>query len=151
MKKRMLMGISLLAMLLGIGLVPQVVDAAAPVSTRVTGVISHDGSPMADAEVTVTCGAFSETDTTDAGGSYLVTFAASDCPLGSTAQIKAKKGDMSGTATGEVQGVTTKLNTAVVNASLPEYGLIAGLLATGAGGGAIIFARRRTAQQNSII
>lgn len=135
--------------LLLVGMAPQSAEAASGI-TRVTGVISHDTTLMEGAEVAVTCGAFTQTDITDSGGSYLVSFGEVDCPLGSAVQIKAKKGDMSGTAWGEVQGVTTKLNTAVVNASLPEYGAIAGLLAAGAGVGTIFLVRRR-AQQGAIL
>lgn len=145
MKKSIILGISLMAFVLAVSAAPGVASAASPV-TRVTGVINHDGQPVAGAEVTAICGAATETDVTDAEGSYLATFAATDCPLGSVAQIKAKKGEMSGSASGDVQGVSTRLNTAVVNASLPEYGLIGSLVAVAAGAGVIAFSRRRHAQ-----
>ena len=146
--KRLLTGISILTMLVMIGVAPHIVQAA-PTVTRVTGVIAHNNEPMADAEVTVMCGGATETDVTDQGGSYLVAFAAADCPLGSVTHINAKKGSLSGSASGDVQGVTTRLNTAVVNASLPEYGLIGGILAAGVGIGLVAFTRRRHGQQQA--
>jgi len=76
-----------------------------------------------------------------------VIFTTAQCPFGSTVSVLAKKGSESGTATGTAQGITTKLNVAIVNVSIPEYGVIGGLLAGGAGIGAIAFARRRSAGQ----
>ena len=45
-----------------------------------------------------------------------------------------------------MQGITTKLNLAIVNVSIPEYGMIGGIMAGGAGVGMIAFARRRQKQ-----
>ena len=119
--------------------------ATAPQSD-ITGVITENQTAVADAKVTVTCNGHTETDTTDAFGSYLVTFQAGDCPFGTTAKVAAQKGTKSGVASGTVQGITTKLNLAIVNVSIPEYGMIGGIMAGGAGIGMIAFARRRQKQ-----
>lgn len=121
---------------------------ATPPQSDVTGVITENQVAVAGATVTVLCNGHTEVDTTDAAGSYLVTYPSQDCPFGTTVKVTAKKGDKSGVASGTVQGITTKLNLAIVNVSIPEYGLIAGILAGGAGIGMIVYARRR--QQQSL-
>lgn len=120
---------------------------ALPPQTDVTGVITEKGNPVAGATVTVTCMGFQRTDITDAAGSYLVTFATVECPFGSTVKVVAKKAGMSGSNSGTVTGITTKLNIAIVNVSIPEYGWLGGILAAGAGVGAIALTRRRMTQQ----
>ena len=64
--------------------------ATAPQSD-ITGVITDNQTAVADAEVTVTCNGHTATDTTDAFGSYLVTFQSGDCPFGTTVKVAAKK------------------------------------------------------------
>jgi hypothetical protein len=120
---------------------------ATPPQSDVTGVITENHTAVAGATVTVLCNGHTEVDTTDAFGSYLVTFLAADCPFGATVKVTATKDNKSGVASGTIQGITTKLNLAIVNVSIPEYGLIGGILAGGAGVGMIAFARRRQ-QQN---
>ncbi|HEX6462486.1 MAG TPA: hypothetical protein VFZ58_04435 [Candidatus Saccharimonadales bacterium] len=145
MKKRLMAVFVVAGMLAAFLAMPTVANATAA-ETKVTGVITDSGVPTEGAEVTVICGAFTEKDTTDKFGSYLVTFKYSDCPPGSTVKVTAKKGDKTGSKTGRVVGVTTKLNIALVNVDIPEYGLIGAILATGAGAGALIYTRRRFAE-----
>jgi hypothetical protein len=116
---------------------------AAPPATEVTGVITESSVAVANASVAVLCNGHTETDTTDAYGSYRVLFASSDCPFGSTVKVTAQKSGKSGVASGTVQGITTKLNLAIVNVSIPEYGLIGAALAGSAGVGMIAYTRRR--------
>ncbi len=146
MKKRLL-SLFLIGAFFVASFVPLGSVSALPPQTDVTGVITHSGNPVAAADVTVTCGTTVKTDTTDANGSYLVTFASVECPFGSTVKVVAKKGGYSGSNSGTVHGVTTKLNIAIVNVSIPEYGWIGGILAAGTGIGAIAFTRRRFMQQ----
>lgn len=118
--------------------------SAAPAQTDVTGVITDNHVPVAGAMVTVSCGPNTEVDaTTDAHGSYLVVFPIADCPFGSTVKVVGKKGGHSGVTTGTVQGITTKLNLAIVNVSIPEFGLLGSLMAGAAGIGMIGFMRRK--------
>lgn len=140
--KKKLTGIVMAVALLVVAFVPVAGHALSP-QTDVTGVITNQGNPVNMATVTVVCNGVTKTDTTDSAGSYLVTFTAPQCPFGSTVKVTAQKGGYSGTASGTVHGITTKLNIAVVNVSIPEYGLIGGILATTAGIGAIAFTRRR--------
>lgn len=131
------------------GLVSASVNAAPP-ATNVTGVITESQVAVAGATVTVLCRGNTQTDTTDANGSYLVTYASGDCPFGSTVKVTAQKDGKSGVASGTVQGITTKLNLAIVNVSIPEYGLIAGILAGTAGIGLIVYSRRRQLNEQQL-
>jgi len=131
------------------GLVSASVNAAPP-ATNVTGVITESQVAVAGATVTVLCRGNTQTDTTDANGSYLVTYASGDCPFGSTVKVTAQKDGKSGVASGTVQGITTKLNLAIVNVSIPEYGLIAGILAGTAGLGLIVYSRRRQLNEQQL-
>jgi len=131
------------------GLVSASVNAAPP-ATNVTGVITESQVAVAGATVTVLCRGNTQTDTTDANGSYLVTYASGDCPFGSTVKVTAQKDGKSGVASGTVQGITTKLNLAIVNVSIPEYGLIAGILAGTAGIGLIMYSRRRQLNEQQL-
>lgn len=121
---------------------------AAPPQTVVTGVVTNNHVAVAGASVTALCNGHTETDTTDAHGSYLVSYPNADCPFGSTVKVSAHKGSESGVASNTVRGVTTKLNLAIVNVSIPEYGMIGSVLAGGAGIGVISYMRRRQNQQN---
>jgi len=120
---------------------------AAPPESDVTGVVTENQVAVAGATVSVLCNGKTEVDTTDAFGSYLVHFVSADCPFGTTVKVTAVKGGKSGVSSGTVQGVTTKLNLAIVNVSIPEYGLIGTLLAGGAGVGLIAYMRRRQQDQ----
>lgn len=142
MKRRILAALTVMALAV-IGLAPAKVFAATPPQTDVTGVITEGGNPVVGADVTVVCGGVTETDTSNAQGAYLVIFTTADCPFGSTVKVTAKKGTKMGSASNTVRGITTKLNVAVVNVSIPEFGLIASLTASAAGIGAIVYTRRR--------
>lgn len=116
---------------------------ATPPTTGVTGVITENQAPVAGATVTVTCNGHVEVDTTDAMGSYLVTYLSAQCPFGMTVKVVAQKNGKSGVASGTVQGITTKLNLAIVNVSIPEYGLVGATISAAAGLGVIAYMRRR--------
>lgn len=122
---------------------PANVNAATPGHTDVTGVVTHQHMALANASVNVLCNGQTLTDMTDSHGSYLVSFLATDCPFGSTVKVTGQKDGMSGVSSGTVRGVTTKLNLAIVNVEVPEYGLVGGLAASGAGLGMIAYLRRR--------
>jgi len=146
MKQKLILGL-LAVVVASTGLVSGIANATPPQSD-VTGVITENQVAVAGATVTVLCNGHTEVDTTDAQGAYLVTYPSTDCPFGTTVKVTAKKGSKSGIASGTVQGITTKLNLAIVNVSIPEYGLIGGILAGTTGIGMIALMRRRQ-QQNS--
>ena len=125
---------------------------ALPPLTDVTGVVTDEnGDAVGNAQVSVTCGTKNTMDMTDAKGAYLVSFSAIDCPFGATVKVVATKNGKTGKATGTVHGITTKLNIAIVNVQIPEYGLIGSLVAGGLGIGAISFYRRRAVTNGSTI
>lgn len=144
MKQKLILGV-LVAVIASASLVSGSAYATPPQSD-VTGVITENQVAVAGATVTVLCNGHTEVDTTDAQGAYLVTYPSADCPFGTTVKVTAKKGTKSGVASGTVQGITTKLNLAIVNVSIPEYGMIGGIFAGGAGIGMLAFARRRQKQ-----
>ncbi len=121
--------------------------AALPAQTDVTGVITERHVAVAGALVTIVCGGATQRDISDGSGSYLVAFQTAQCPFGSTVQVTAQKDGKSGVASDTVRGVTTKLNLAIVNVSIPEYGMIGTLLAGAAGVGFIAYQRRRQKQE----
>lgn len=145
-KKKILSGM-LIAVFVVAGTASAKVGAEPP-TTAVTGVVTKNQTAVANADVSVQCNGHTEMDTTDNKGSYLATFAAADCPFGSTVKVVAKKGGESGVASGTVQGVTTKLNLSIVNVEVPEYGLISALTAGGIGIGLIAYMRRREQLQS---
>lgn len=114
--------------------------------TDVTGVVTEQQVALPGADVSVLCNGQTLTDTTDSYGSYLVSFLSTDCPFGSTVKVTAQKNGMSGVSSGTVRGVTTKLNLAIVNVEVPEYGLIGSLAAGSAGLGMAAYMRRRQQQ-----
>jgi len=121
---------------------------AASAKTDISGVVTNNGHTVAGAKVTVVCDNHSKKDTTDANGSYLVQFPAANCPDGSKATVVATKGGLGGVNSKNVTAQTTKLNVAIVNVSLPEFGVVAGIGAAVVGGGAVVAIRRKQLGQN---
>jgi hypothetical protein len=147
--KKKLMGMFMAATLVLAGVGGVAGHALSP-ETEVSGVVTDGGNPVAGASVTVLCGATTLTDTTDATGTYLVSFTAAQCPTGSIVTVTAQKGSKSGSKQGQIIGLTNKLNVGLVNVSIPEFGAIGGMLALGLGVGAIMYTRRRYAQGTSL-
>ena len=145
MRKRSLSILAVFGILVAsLGLSVGVHAVTTPALTEVTGVITDNNlDPVPGANVTVTCNGHMASDTTDAAGSYRVSFPAGDCPFGTTVKVMAQKGGMSGMASDTVRGITTKLNLAIVNVSIPEYGLIGMISAAGVGLGLIAYTRHR--------
>lgn len=128
---------------LGVALIIPAATFATSPKTDITGVVTNNGNPVAGAKVVVVCNSNSRKDTTDATGTYLVQFPASQCPAGTHFTVVATKGKKGGTNTGTVNQTTNKLNVNIVNVSLPEFGLIAGAGASLIGAGAFLAIRRR--------
>lgn len=141
--KKLVLGV-LAAVLMSVG-TSAGVSATLP-KTDITGVVTDNHVAVAGATVTATCQGNTGVDTTDAHGSYLIVFDAPQCPFGSIVKVTAQKGGKSGTSSGPVHGITTKLNLAIVNVSIPEYGVIGTIAAAGIGMGLIAYSRRRQQQ-----
>ncbi len=130
-------------------LVPAITFAAPnPTATAVSGTVTHNGSPVAGANVTVNCVGNVLTDVTDAAGGYEVDYMpASLCPAEATASVSATLGDLSGSNSGPVGAVTSNLNVALVDvAVVPEMGVMLSIGAAFTGAGAFMVIRRRAAQ-----
>ena len=118
---------------------------ALPAQTDVNGTVTNGGSPVKHATVDVTCGSTTKKVQTDATGAYLAVFKAKKCPAGSTVTVTASKKKVgSGSNSGTVNPYDTdRLNVAIINVSLPEFGLVTAGAATLVGGVAFTVVRRR--------
>ena len=142
MKKKLLSAIASAFALAA--LLPAVASASpTPAQTDVTGTVTSGTSLVQGASVTVKCNGNTGSDITDNTGTYLVVFSAVQCPKGDTANVTATKGALSGSSSGPAGFITNKLNIAVVDVSIPEFGIAAGVVAAIMGGGAFMVIRRR--------
>lgn len=119
-----------------------------PTATAISGTVTHNGGPVAGANVTVTCAGNVLTDVTDAAGGYEVDYVPANlCPPEATASVNAVLGGLSGSNSGQVGSVTSNLNVALVDvAVVPEMGTILSVGAALSGAGAFMVVRRRAAQ-----
>jgi hypothetical protein len=139
--KRILLSIaSALAALI---LIPAIASAS-PGTTEVSGVISFNGTHVGKGIlVTVNCKGNILTDKTNKSGTYLVTFTKQQCPKNSNVTVTATVNGDTGSSTGKAKKDTNKLNVAIVNVDVPEFGLITAGAATLIGGAAFMVVRRR--------
>lgn len=144
MKMKKILAGALAAGVLAWGLAPTA--QAAPAQSDVTGIITDNHAAVADAKVTVTCNGKERVDKTDASGAYVVTFLKAHCDFGSVVKVVAQKDGKSGVSSGVMQGVTTKLNLAIVNVAVPEFGALGFVAAGTAGAGLMAYMRRRQFQ-----
>lgn len=117
--------------------------AASPTTTVVAGSVTDNGHGVKGAKVVVVCNSHSAKTTSGAGGGYEVTFTTKQCPNGKLATVVATKGGLGGTNSSTVKNFDATDDVAIVNISLPEFGLAAGIGATLIGGGAFLAIRRR--------
>ncbi len=112
-------------------------------TTRVTGVIDFNGVHVGKGvKVTVTCDGHVRTDKTNKHGVYSVKFE-KKCGKNDTITVTATVNGITGTSTGKSHKDNCRLNVAIINVSVPEYGLIGLSGATIIGGGAFMVIRRR--------
>lgn len=144
----------LLSILATVGMaivMPLSASAATSGVSDVAGTITNAGNPVAGASVSVTCGSTTLTSPTTVAGAYFVQFSSTDCPAGSTAHVTATKGGSSGSSSGTVNNLVsepTVINLAIVNVSVPEFGIVAGTGAALVGGAAFMIVRRQQLNQN---
>jgi hypothetical protein len=122
-----------------------ITPASNPAVTYVSGTITHNGSPLSGANVTVNCNGNVLNDVSKADGGYIVQYSpASLCPDGANATVSASLNDLNGSNSGPVTKLTSKLNVDVVNvAVVPELGVISAISASIIGVGAFMIVRRR--------
>jgi hypothetical protein len=132
-----------IATTLGVALIIPASTFALSAKTDITGVVTNGGNPVPGAKVTVVCDNNARHDTTDNTGTYLVQFPAKQCPAGDKATVVATKGKKGGTNSTTINQTSNKLNVNIVNVSLPEFGVAAGVGASLIGGAAFMVVRRR--------
>jgi hypothetical protein len=102
-------------------------------NTQVLGTVT-DGAdnPVEGADVTVLCNDIPRYDVTDVNGNYLVSYPQGDCGFNTPVHVTATFEDV----TGENDGLTCVskeecygISVALVNVTVPEFGLIAGTVA----------------------
>jgi hypothetical protein len=103
---------------------------------------------VSGADVEVTCGNETMTDTSESDGTYAVNFDEEDCTIGDEVTVEATKGDLYGEETGIVlDGATFNVpcnDLAVVNVPMiPEFGLVIGALTAISAIGIFFFVRRK--------
>ncbi len=138
--------VTLLGAIATVSLVPFATVAAAPSEVRVEGVVTDHGRPVAGQEVFVSCVTRVRiSGTSGTNGVYVVTFTATQCPIGSLVRAIALSPDGKKRAAGSAiaQPITRIDITMVPISSIPEYGWTSGILAAGSGFGVIAYTRRQ--------
>jgi hypothetical protein len=109
-----------------LALVGSAVAQCGPGETIVGGQITEldHVTPVSGATVTVDCNGVTESATSLADGSYVVCYDKEDCTVGQDAYVSAVKDGASGDNNGKVIG-RTMLDVAIVNVSIPEFGVVA--------------------------
>jgi len=131
--------------LMVIGLVASVSAVITP--AEVTGTIfQHDGvTPVDSATVTATCGATTPASVLSlSDGTYDVQFNSADCPFGASVSVTAVKGSETGTATGTTCASVDDcpIPVALVDVSIPEFGIMAGAVALIGALGIFVYKRK---------
>lgn len=117
---------------------------AAANTTDVKGVITVNNKGISGASVVVVCNSQSLVTTTDTHGLYIVHFDAIDCAIGSKTTVVATQHKLGGVNTGLVTSrAPTTVNINIVNATVPEFGIIAGVVSIIVSGTAYLVIRRR--------
>ena len=117
---------------------------AAANTIDVKGLITVNNKVINGASVVVVCNSQNLVTTTNVQGSYTVHFDAIDCPVGSKATVVATQNKLGGVNTGLITSSSpTTVNINIVNATVPEFGIIAGIVAVIAGGIAYLVIRIR--------
>lgn len=133
---------------LSIVITPSALVFAAANTTDVQGVVTVNNKGIDGASVVVVCNNQNLVTTTDAQGSYVVHFDAIDCPIGSKATVVATQNKLGGVNTGLItSSAPTTININIVNATVPEFGIIAGIVAVIIGGAAFFVIRLRHHKQ----
>lgn len=102
--------------------------------TWISGTVYNSaGTPVNGGNVNVTCGSTTKLAVIDGSGNYAKTFTQVECKSGDTATATASTGEGSGTNSEVVQntvvnGPIVDLDIAVIDITVPEFGLLGGAL-----------------------
>jgi hypothetical protein len=113
-------------------------------TTEVTGTISSNGKHVGKGiAVIVSCDGHTRQTITNRHGVYSIKFKKRQCNFNETITVTATVNGVTGTSTGKARHERCSFNVAVINVSVPEYGLLGLTGATVIGGGAFLAIRRR--------
>ncbi len=102
--------------------------------TWVSGTVySQSGTPVNGGTTSVNCGGIVKTAAINADGSYAVSFTQEECSAGDTASATANTSEGSGSNSAPVEntsvnGPIVDLDVAVIDITVPEFGVIGGAL-----------------------
>lgn len=113
----------------------------------VEGTVVINGLSAANARVTVTCNGFAKVVRTSSGGFYSASFSQAKCPIGSTLNVTAQKGNKGGVTQKTVTGPVTTANVTVSTVAVPEFGPAAAIGTLGITAGGFMVIRRRQTNQ----
>jgi hypothetical protein len=133
--------IAMFALVLAFVAAPVAAVSATMISGKIT--LSDNVTPVVGASVKVTCNAIDKLTTTDGSGMYYVFYTSTDCPNGSEVTTVATKDDMTGTSTGKVSLDLCRINTAIIDVSIPEFGIVLGGVALVGAFGAFMVMRKK--------
>jgi len=125
------------------------VQAQVLAQTWVSGtVVGSDSSPVNSGSVFVQCNGFSRNATIQANGTYAVSFPQTECITGNTVTASASTSEGSGANSAPVQdtnvnGPVVDLDIAVIDISVPEFGLIGGIVSAMGAAGAFMYMRAK--------
>lgn len=115
-------------------------------NTQVLGTVYDGEGPVSGAAVNVTCNAIVKSTISDVDGTYLVTYPQEDCGFNTAVHVVATKDDL----TGENDGLTCisseicdGIPVALVDVTIPEFGIIAGGIALIGALGIFIYKRKQ--------
>ena len=134
-------------MFLGLLIISSLILVSA--KTIVAGTIFNEDytETMEEANVIVSCVHDNvtsvETTLSALDGVYGVEFYVAECDDGDTVSVYAEKGEMSGTETGIVHDFDLTVNLAIINVTIPEFGLLIGAFTLVAGAGIFFLVRRK--------
>lgn len=115
----------------------------------VAGVVTGpDGNPLSGASVGVDCNSHHLSTSSSSSGTYSVQFDNGFCTLGQTVTVTATKGSLTGSNSGPMQNGgdvgQVHLDVAIVNVpTVPEFGLITGVITLIASGASYLFLKKK--------
>ena len=135
-------------MMMFLGLIIISMVGVVSAKTDVVGVIYNEdySQEISGASVNITCVQENVTSfrntTSSSDGRYGVEFLCSECNTGDIVTVTAIKGDLSGVETGIVHDFGLTVKVAIVNVTVPEFGLFIGILTLFGAIGVFFFVRR---------
>lgn len=118
--------------------------------TWVSGTVYNSSHvPVSGGSITVHCGSATQVASIGADGNYGVSFSQTDCKAGDTASATASTSDGSGSNAATVENTTVNgpivdLDVAVVDITVPEFGMIGGMVTMLGAAGSYLYMRAKS-------